>query len=70
MRIRGKEVHFGSKEISGLYGLADANHIEFEEKDYAPVSWLVSQLCLGRYIPWETTKRWITLNDFMDEARI
>lgn len=49
--IRVKVVKLGSKEINGLYGLLDAEPREFKEKYYAPRSWLVSYLCLGKEVP-------------------
>lgn len=36
MRIRGKKVRFGAEQINEVYGLSNANMIEFKGKNYGP----------------------------------
>lgn len=56
MRIWGKVLNFGFEAINEHYELLDANQRVFETKYYALGSLLVSQLCLGREVPWDTIK--------------
>lgn len=70
VKIQGKEVHFGAKQINDIYGILNANLTQFEAKGCEPGRWLVEKLFRKRKVPWDAMKMVISLHDFKDKAQI
>lgn len=70
IRIKGIEVHFGVEKINAIYLLPNTDMTEFQEKSCEPGTWMAIILYPSSEVSWATTKREISMNDFIEEDRI
>ncbi|KAF3635074.1 hypothetical protein FXO37_26173 [Capsicum annuum] len=70
MTIKGRQVNFETEQINEVYGILDADMKQFHAKACDPGTWMADILCVGKEVPYATTKKDILMNDFTAEARL
>lgn len=50
--------------------LPDTDMAQFQAKGCETGTWMSSILCPSKEVPWDATKKGISMNDFIVEARI
>lgn len=59
-----------AERINEVNGLADVDMEQFHAKVCELGTYMANILCPIKEVPWDTTKKYILINDFTSEARL